>query len=167
MDFTEARNIAEQCKSGVSREEAKVLWEQVCEHPRHVVEIGTSTGGTARMLAEAAEHLTCIDPWHRNTREQAAANLAPVLHKVTMLSTMDQAILPIWDGEISLLFIDHDHSYEGTLASIKGWRRHVRGPVLLHDYGHDAYRSVERAVADAGLEVLRVVDTLAVCCYGR
>lgn len=42
-----------------------------------------------------------------------------------------------WDrGEVDMVFVDGDHSYEGCLADLSSWTPHIRhcGVVVVHDY---------------------------------
>jgi predicted O-methyltransferase YrrM len=80
-----------------------------------------------------------------------------------------------WDqGEIDLLFVDGDHSYEGCKADIEGWIPHVAvgGVVAFHDVAqmsnlmpHELHFQVTRAVSGWYFEThgtwrqLRAIDS--------
>ncbi len=69
-------------------------------------------------------------------------------------------------GEIDMLFIDGDHSYDGCKGDIEAWVPHVKknGIIMLHDYTRDVWPDVKNAVDDNLKEnkypVIVIVDTL-------
>lgn len=54
-----------------------------------------------------------------------------------------------WEGEIDVIFIDADHSYEGCKADIDAWYPHMTkdGVMLFHDCDASS-PGVEKAVAE-------------------
>ncbi len=54
---------------------------------------------------------------------------------VRPISLPSERACKAWDGEISMLWIDGDHTYEATKIDFKGWSRFVPsgGLVLFHD----------------------------------
>ena len=53
-------------------------------------------------------------------------------------------------GEISMVFIDGDHSYEHCKSDIEAWLPHIAygGVMALHDYKKDVWPGVEKAVEE-------------------
>lgn len=158
--------------SWVSEPEAAALYALATTCPAHVVEIGCYQGGTSWLLANACDRLTMIDPCthSRTSRELVRKNLEGMWHKTTWLRTIDHKMYPMWEGTVSMLFLDHDHGLQSTIDSLLGWRPHMApgAPVCVHDYGPKKKRrqtaeKVEAAVKASGIEVCEVVDTLAIC----
>lgn len=55
-----------------------------------------------------------------------------------------------WNGEaVDFLFVDADHSYDGTVANIKAWWPHIapHGLIVLHD-NNDIHPGVMRVVSE-------------------
>ncbi|GMV93086.1 MAG: hypothetical protein AMXMBFR82_28640 [Candidatus Hydrogenedentota bacterium] len=129
-----------------------------------VVEIGSFKGRSTAWLAYGAktagrEKVTAIDPFtgspeHQAGQEWADSDLAalgstlPVFeenlrkldlfdHVTPVVSTSADAARE-WKGPIRLLFVDGDHSYDGSRLDFELWAPHVvpGGLVALHDIGH-------------------------------
>lgn len=136
-----------------------------------VAEIGRFKGGSTFIFAHALP--AGIDLWsydfhvalrpdmpgERLDEElRAALDRYGVADKVHLLVADSRTAEPP-PGQLELLFIDGDHSYEGAKADLERWGAFVRpgGHVLLHDavdtggYGNH-YPGVVRAVAEAGAE---------------
>lgn len=129
-----------------------------------IVEIGSFKGRSTAWLAYGAksagrEKVTAIDPFtgspeHQPGQEWADSDLAvlgstlPVFgenlrkldlfdHVNPVVSTSADAAKE-WNDPIRLLFIDGDHSYEGSKLDFESWTPHVvpGGLVAIHDIGH-------------------------------
>ncbi len=129
-----------------------------------IVEIGSFKGRSTCWLAYGAksagrETVTAIDPFtgspeHQPGEELSDPDLAesgstfPVFEKNLRKMALDDYVKPIvatsadaakdWDQPIRLLFIDGDHSYEGSKLDFEVWSPHVvpGGLIALHDVGH-------------------------------
>jgi len=134
-----------------------------------VVEIGRFKGGSTIVFASALPE--SVQLWsydfHVALRpdmpgEQLDAELHDALVRLGVaghvhLVVGDSRTVEPPAGELELLFIDGDHSYEGAKADFERWSRFVKpgGHVLLHDavdtggYGN-VYPGVARAVAEIG-----------------
>lgn len=117
----------------------------------HIVEIGTFRGKSACALArEAQAHVTTIDPWWLDGNpggrygfngdnlpkvfaEQVAA--AGLESKITQWQTFSVDAAANWnEGEVGLLFIDGDHSYEAVRADYNAWKVHLAyGALVVFD----------------------------------
>lgn len=66
--------------------------------------------------------------------------------------------------DISLLFIDADHSEKGVGEDIDNWLPKVKEIVALHDYGsiHPEHAGVKEATKKRGLKVESGADTLGI-----
>jgi len=60
---------------------------------------------------------------------------------VTPLSGSSEAVSAEYDGQARMLFIDGDHSYDGTKNDYESWESHVRklGIICFHDYQNSHY----------------------------
>jgi predicted O-methyltransferase YrrM len=134
-----------------------------------LVEIGRFKGGSTIVFANALPE--SVELWSYDAHialrpdmpgERLDAELHDALerlgvaHKVHLV-VGDSRTVDFPPGEIELLFIDGDHSYEGAKADFERWGVRVRpgGHVLFHDavdtggYGNH-YPGVVRAVGEIG-----------------
>jgi predicted O-methyltransferase YrrM len=121
------------------------------EAPFRLVEIGSYLGGSGYFLAAAASEdaiesvLYCIDTWkndgmsegRRDTWKEFTANTHRFSANIIPLRGLSIDIGKSFSGEIDLLFIDGDHSYDGCRGDVETWLPKVKrgGTVLFHDYG--------------------------------
>lgn len=130
-----------------------------------IVELGSWVGHSAKLMADAVApmcdyEIFCVDHWkggmaqqrhaaeQHDVREVWEANLASVRTHVTPVKGDTVEIGKTWTGgPIDILFIDADHSYEGCLADIEAWSKHVipNGIIMGHDYSF-VFPGVKRAV---------------------
>lgn len=63
-------------------------------------------------------------------------SIEPTAGKMHMLKGMSAIYGDTWNGDIHILFVDADHSYEAVKADIKAWSPHVvrGGLMIFHDY---------------------------------
>jgi predicted O-methyltransferase YrrM len=152
--------------------EAKTLYDLARSAPAGavVVEIGSWLGKSAVVFGAALRSNTgariyCIDPFDGSDRDERASqryaskmkNLEKGLYEtflenvaragfarlVNPLPGMSGDVAEKWTGEIDLLFIDGDHSYEAVLSDFVGWSKFVKpgGYVCFHDvsYGPNSF----------------------------
>jgi predicted O-methyltransferase YrrM len=135
-----------------------------------VAEIGRFKGGSTVVFASALQpgvELWSYDfhvalrpdmPGAQLDEELRAALARFGLESKVHLLVADSRTAEPPPGEISLLFVDGDHSYEGAKADFDRWSKFVRpgGHVLLHDavdtggYGN-VYPGVARLAGEIGL----------------
>ena len=144
--------------------------------PKHGAEIGVWNGKTSRSLLKRFPELSLVmvdrwcppppgDSWlesgdrfaRRSTEEfynayRSAMHVTRAYMKrrrVLFRESTDAARL-IEDESLDFVFIDGDHSFDGTLADIEAWWPKVKvgGIVSGHDYGegHDLGYGVAKAV---------------------
>lgn len=129
------------------------------------LEIGVAYGkslSTAAYYADEGVGIFGIDRLNwAPERTKALKNLG-VDGRVNFIEGESQWEALSWEhGEISLLFIDGDHTYYGVIKDLLSWLPHVRpgGRIMLHDYtrsspgvmravnefieGHDRYENIE------------------------
>lgn len=125
--------------------------------PNVAVEIGSWSGGSARILSCFARRVYCIDHWMEDPTQGGLfvpgrfASLKPRERFIEFCRNMEDylhvTIFPcvgpsetwaaVWKVPIDFLFIDGNHSYEGCKGDILGFGKHVRpgGVIAGHDYG--------------------------------
>jgi predicted O-methyltransferase YrrM len=128
---------------------------------RHVLEIGSYRGLSAWCMAHSAKSVLCVDTFRawtngqtQNTEEEGFTTLDTFLknterfpHITHMVATSEQA----WNQnskKFDMIFLDANHEYEAVKQDIKTWWPRIKtgGIIAFHDYGHDDYKGVKRAV---------------------
>ena len=127
-----------------------------CDEKDIVVELGTNTGSTARLLSMRCNKVYTVDVFektdlikdemHRNlytrirrdlpvTYESACLQLSDCKNVQVMQCMTTEAAKIFDDGDIDTLFIDADHSYEGVKADYEAFFQKVKigGVFLFHD----------------------------------
>jgi predicted O-methyltransferase YrrM len=120
-----------------------------------ILEIGRYNGGSTFLLSCAnravAVHSIDIAPQNDDQLRQFF-DQHQVGRNVSLIVGESQNTRYDSIGQIDLLFIDGDHSYEGCAADIKNWYDAlVRGGVMVF---HDSYTTTENGVQDAILDFL-------------
>ena len=176
--------------------EAAELWTaSLCTGD--ILEIGTYRGRSATLLAcSLARHnyvgitptLTLCDSYDDGhhfgggdelTPEQAIDSVIEGLRLsgidmqfVDLARMSEQELSAKWpaDKKLGLLYMDGDHSFEGTFGVIERWYRRVyqHGRMLFHDYadaggGLEVKRAVELGCERGWIELLKVTERMAVC----
>lgn len=87
---------------------------------------------------ETAEIVSMGTTLHEFRRNLAAFGLAPYVSERVGSSA---EIAKSWDQSIRLLFIDGDHSYDGTSSDFSAWYPFVEkgGTICMHDYQNSHY----------------------------
>lgn len=164
--FDECWAFALQAGVQLGRTEAERLFQYVQQYPTEVVEVGTFTGGSACILAAAARRLTLVDP-DAACAAAILTNLArtPWFDRVSLITMPDNLIWPSYPGKVSLLFLDHEHTWSAVRSSLYGWR-HVlahESIVACHDYSEKEYPDVKRAIDQSGIHIIEVQESMAFC----
>ncbi|CCH72084.1 conserved hypothetical protein [Nostocoides australiense Ben110] len=140
--------IAEPVKGWLTREQARLLWDEAVAlrgHPT-IVEIGSHHGRSTLILAKALAgrgQVIAIDPFVEGrlfggsaTRGHFEANLARagVSGDVDLVMDYSTRVRPKWHRSVDYLYIDGKHDY-WTLADDLRWADHLPdgSPVLVHD----------------------------------
>lgn len=159
----------------LAEEEARLLWDTARNCAGDILEIGTYCGRSAVLLASAIastnpsvnRRLFCCDPFlvgfdGEKTPSQkeivlgtltalCRGRLAPY---VTICWQSEATLADYWPGPLPLpnmVYVDGDHSYEGTLGALRRWASRPC-VVAMHDYGQCAeFEGVRRAAGDFGL----------------
>lgn len=168
--FDKCWTFALQAGVQLSRTEAEYLFHYAQRYPDEVVEVGTFSGGSACILAAAARRVTLLDP------DQACAaailtNLArtPWFERVSIIMSPDNLIWPFYPRRVSLLFLDHEHSWSAVRNSLYGWRHTLarQSVVVCHDYNENEYPEVKRAIDQSGIGIIETYESIAVCTWNE
>lgn len=118
--------------------------------PENAIEIGSERGGTSRVIAEYATHLTCFDV-DSSVRDRLAdvKNIAVIIgNSATTVPTFIKQC-EARDERITFAFVDGDHSYEAVLSDIAALLSSAvfeNSVILVHDCAMEGTR---RAFTDA------------------
>ena len=161
MEFEDIYNLVEETSSGeaaFNKEECKALYDalQSLEKGEHVVEIGVQFGRSATVLGQVSKDrnlkLTLVDNWGEDVSPEAKANIESQIEKykwdVEKMWIDSEKASKLFKGEIGLIHIDGDHTFEGVYADCTNWLPKVRvgGYACFDDYGHDSLPGVFKAV---------------------
>lgn len=140
-----------------------------------IVEIGSYLGASASFLACGAKekhHIVyCVDTWknegmsegERDTFEEFCKNIEPLKDYIRILRGKSADMALVFDGEIDLLFIDGDHSYEMVKLDVLYWLPKLKenGIVVFHDYGwaEGVKRVVDEYIKPIAVEELILDNT--------
>lgn len=119
-----------------------------------MVELGSWAGESTSFFIGSGlfSSITLIDFWTDSFAEHVCRQNITGRKEVKMLKGNLQEIGKTWkEGEIDLLYIDADHSYEGTKTAIELWSKHIRpgGIIAGHDYNQNSWPGVVQAVDEA------------------
>ncbi|NLI80861.1 MAG: class I SAM-dependent methyltransferase [Deltaproteobacteria bacterium] len=115
-----------------------------------LVEVGSYLGASACFLAagalevEGGARLHCVDTWRnhamsegvRDTWREFQRNTQIYSSQIVVHRGLSTEVAKCFPGEIQLLFLDGDHSYEGCRNDVVAWLPHLKkgGLLVMHDY---------------------------------
>ena len=133
-----------------------VLAKMLPENPK-VANFGAGTGTSGLVIRTARQDakIWTIDisessPYGGLENERNAFTNAGVIDQLP-----NQIFGCSWDigkgwqyGDLDMVFIDGDHSYEGCSKDIEAWLPHIKknGIIVFHDYERDHWADVKRSV---------------------
>lgn len=148
LDWLFASHIGNMDLAQLAFDEAAYLFRLIRGLPSaaQLVELGRYKGGSTFLVAAAMKadaRLRSIDnhgyqSWFDHKRVDASLrqalekfHLAQKVH----IEVADSATAPFQPGSCDLVFIDGDHSYEGSSRDYRHWKRAVKpgGHLLFHD----------------------------------
>lgn len=125
---------------------------------RDVLEIGAFCGLSAWGMAQTAKSVLSIDTFRANTAGQQQMGELTTLDAYKkavegfpnvrwFVGTSAEGTVAIPDT-FDMIFLDAMHTYEDVKADIARWWPRVRegGLMAFHDYGHNDFEGVKRAV---------------------
>jgi predicted O-methyltransferase YrrM len=155
-------------KSSITNNEAAKLAELAKR--KTALEIGSAYGYSTLIIAQAARHLTTIDPHteREGSRQALEANLqaAELEGRVTILTQPSQAILPNLTTRFDLAFIDGDHTEPAITQDLRNAWALLKpgGGLAAHDYDEaqcpDVKPAIDRFAAKTKPATTQLVDTL-------
>jgi len=139
----------------MSEREIELLTAEAAKVPSGgcVVEVGSYLGKSTVAMAAAVKPnvmVWAVDMWdNRNMGKIEAKDTFPEFLKnteeyrgsvIAYIRKPSVEAAATWTGEIDLLLIDADHTYEGALADLDGWVPHLKrgGVLIMHDYTEKA-----------------------------
>jgi predicted O-methyltransferase YrrM len=120
------------------------LLKRTASGARSIVEIGVAEGGSAwdmRSVMDPDGTLVLIDPYPRvlglNLSSITARRLVDGIDRgsTRWLHQFSSDAVRDWQGQIDVLLVDGDHSYEATREDFESWSPFVapEGTILFHD----------------------------------
>ena len=162
-----------------NRPDLQLLAKYTALVPDHatIVEIGTHLGDTALIMANAAPWaiIYTIDTgdrwvWEGRDIDDYESFLWDRWGAEEIYFLRGDSRYVSWEGDIDLLFIDGDHSYDAVMSDLIRWAPMVRpnGYMLLHDYiigetdkVYGALRDYNEAHQEWYIE--EIIDTMIAC----
>jgi len=139
MKWTDIDGWFTEADAGIYRK-----WAKECPAKCTIVELGTWFARSANCLLEELDRagkpdvrVVCIDCFPRQTLPVAAATLCRWAGRVRIVQWDTCAAAALFAPKtVYAVYIDADHSYEGTLAAIHAWLPKIRqdGRIGGHDY---------------------------------
>ncbi len=155
--------------------------------PKVIVELGTWMGASAIAMARTVRAwggtVTCVDTWAGELDDAGGspAGRSPIMilstaramieagvsAQMRLIPATTTAAAAVWSGPIDFLYVDADHSHDGTLADLRAWVPYVvpGGVIAGDDYDHPRYPGVSTAwdafEREAGIPLTRVQSTPA------
>ena len=148
-----------------------------------VVEVGSYLGSSTCCLAAGCRlrkgRVYAVDTWTnsgmsegpRDTYQEFLRNTTPLRDWIVPLRGYSTEVGSKFSGQIDLLFVDGDHSYEAVRADLETWLPKVKdgGMVLLYGYNwaQDVNRAVRELVVPIQIQGGRLVDRIYVTRIGH
>ncbi len=123
-------------------DEALMLMKWALKTEGDIVEVGTHLGRSAHLLAATRRRVHCVDPWDDGAVYMEFMGRRP--NNVTVHRCRIEDWKPIPAG---LVYLDGDHSEEGTKAQIEKALACKPQALAMHDVGGHAEGVVVEAVA--------------------
>lgn len=107
----------------LTENEAKILWDTAQKTKGVIVEVGSYRGRSASLLGKLGRPIICIDPWDDRFHSELSGDEIFAHFKentkgldVTPMRMKVENWTPIL---AEFVYLDGDHTYEGTVAQIK------------------------------------------------
>jgi predicted O-methyltransferase YrrM len=122
--------------------------EYLGQRPRKILDIGTNKGGTALMFQHIASE-GCISIDIRGREVGIPDAWFPKVHFIVGDSSSPEVIAEIQqNGPYDLIFIDGDHSYDGTKKDWELAKTLISSPGVIgfHDIGFRRYKDMDSEI---------------------
>jgi predicted O-methyltransferase YrrM len=145
----------------------------------NIVEIGSYLGASSLALAHGARRthssVFCVDTWANEGMSEGERDTWPEFQKnierdrdcITPLRGRSVDIASIFEGNIDLLFLDGDHSWEGVRRDLASWAPKLKpgGWLLMHDieWAEGVQRALREIVNPWELETPTNLPNLYAC----
>lgn len=120
-------------------DEAALLYKYVKLTTGDVVEIGTKYGGSAILIAAAMQNGRSVHSIDIVTHPRCSYLMdnvkKEIVDKIGLIVDESHIVAQIWKKELSLVFIDGDHSVSAVRQDVSDWGKFVQsgGYMILHD----------------------------------
>jgi predicted O-methyltransferase YrrM len=115
-----------------------------------VVEVGSFSGVSSRVLALHCKTLYCVDPWAWQETKEAERMFDAILPEYPNIKKMQMtgsdAASFFENASLNVVYIDADHTYHAVVADINDWKSKVKpgGYIAGHDFYMDEVASAVR-----------------------
>lgn len=142
--------------------EAKLLQQCLDETQGPIIEVGSYFGRSAMLMAHTGRNLTCIDPWDDDFSSDYSGediflgflkNMGSV--KGARYRVIRKRVEEVDPFPADLVYLDGDHSYNGTLSQVRFAVGCNPSIIAIHDVNNDG-GGLE--VKKAALSILRMWD---------
>jgi len=133
---TAFKNIASD--GWLSEGEAKAIWQTAKKTKGPIVEVGSYKGRSATLFAQLERPVFCIDPWDNNfsdteTGEEIFNRFKENTSKYSNIVPLREKVENLEPQDAEFVYLDGDHTYEGTLAQIKFALKCNPKYIAIHD----------------------------------
>lgn len=143
MEFEEAYNLIPG-NGWLSKVEAQLMWKYASQIKGVIVEVGSYQGRSACLLANTGNYVICIDPF---LKEFSHDNPTTIYENFTFntikydnvklikskIENVSSVFVTQRYGDIKLVYLDGDHTYQGTINQINFAISSKADVILVHD----------------------------------
>lgn len=160
----------------LTKEEARLLHEVAgsCEGP--ILEVGSYYGRSAVLLASLGREVHCVDPFSNFDSDDPSGDfvyskfMKNVFYERCLMNVhLHRRKVEDWFPTFvfGFAYLDGDHTYGGTIRQIDRAKDAGARVFCVHDYNQSGDGvGIVKAIANRGLEVVRVVERMAHCRVG-
>ena len=168
--FEEAYNRTT-AQGWLTKSEARLLWRVAGSTSGDILEVGCYYGRSAILLAALERPVYCVDPFSNFDPDDDPSGdsahmgfLRNLCERGITNVTLSRKRIENWGCKpMGFVYLDGDHTYQGTIDQIKVALRCKPQAICIHDYSprSGGGRLVAKAVGDCALDLVHVVGVLA------